>query len=102
MKVRNTSYSDYGFDDKNEVNRLIDFCKGPDFEYRRELIESAECANKLIAGDLFYSLTEDLSYDDISKIKYIPYSKTDFYAYRRKCLQQFREFLILYGKWGRE
>lgn len=75
------------------------YCRGPDFKYRRELIDSAEIANKTIANDLFYSITEGLSYDDICKVKYLPYSKTDFYAYQRKCLEQFRAFLLMYGKW---
>lgn len=97
-KIREMGYKDYGFDNENEAKKIMEYCRGPDFIYRKELIESAERANKSIADDIYYSIMKDLSYDDISVKTIIPYSKTDFYAYRRKCLFFFRDMMRWYGK----
>lgn len=99
MRIRNASYTDYGFDDDKEAKRLMEYCRGPDFIYRQELVESAERANKPIADDIYYSIMRDLSYDKLVINSELPYSKADFYAYRRKCLFYFRDMLRLYGKW---
>lgn len=97
MRTRNKGYKDYGFEEK-EANRLMEYCRKPEFIYRRELIESAERANSALADDIFYSIVKGLSYDSIAINSDIPYSKADFYAYRRKCLFLFRDMLRLYGK----
>uniref|UniRef100_A0AAU8AYV3 Transcriptional regulator n=1 Tax=Dulem virus 35 TaxID=3145753 RepID=A0AAU8AYV3_9CAUD len=104
MKTRQTSYVDYGFVEgnikkKKESNRLKEYCRKPDFNDHITLMHAAVSANESLAGDIFYSIINNLSYEDISRIKYIPISKTDFYGYQRKCLAQFRDLLIMYGKW---
>lgn len=98
MRTREKGYKDYGFENK-EAEKLMEYCRGPDFIYRRELIDSAERANISIADDIFYSIMKNLSYDDLVIKSDIPYSKTDFYAYRRECLFFFRDMMRLYGKW---
>lgn len=97
-RIRNTKYSDYGFRD-GEEKLLKDYCRKEGFSDQETLLQSAISSNPAIAGDLFYSLLNGLSYDSLIKIKYIPYSKGDFYAYQRRCLSVFRNFLLLYGKW---
>ena len=98
MKVRRMSYSDYGFNN-GEEKELKEYCRNEGFADYEMLLQSSISANPAIAGDLFYSLLNGLSYDSLTKIKYIPYSKGDFYAYQRRCLSVFRNFLLLYGKW---
>ena len=98
MKIRGMKYSDYGFE-KGEEKSLKEYCRLESFADHETLLQSAISANPAIAGDLFYSLLNGLSYDSLIKIKYIPYSKCDFYAYQRRCLSVFRNFLLLYGKW---
>lgn len=103
MRIREMGYQDYGFDEageRKESEKIMEYCRAPDFIYRKELIESAERANKSIADDIYYSIVKDLSYDDLVVKSDIPYSKTDFYAYRRKCLFFFRDMMRLYGKWN--
>lgn len=98
MKTREKGYTDYGFD-CGEEKKLKEYCKNSEFREFDTLLQSAISSNPAIAGDLFYSLLNGLSYDSLEKIKYIPYSKGDFYAYQRRCLSVFRNFLLLYGKW---
>lgn len=64
------------------------------------ILHAAEDANPSIANELFYSLVNGLSYDRMMKCKYIPLKRDDFYAYQRKCLATFRNFLLMHGKWG--
>lgn len=101
MRTRYKGYKDYGFDEggeQKESKRIMEYCRAPGFVYRRELLESAERANEALADDIFYSIMKGLSYDSIVVNSDIPYSKADFYAYRRKCLFLFRDMLRLYGK----
>lgn len=98
MNTREMGYSDYGFD-SGEEKLLKQYCRLETFSDYDTLLQSALSANPAIAGDLFYSLLNGLSYDSLIKIKYIPYSKGDFYAYQRRCLSVFRNFLLFYGKW---
>lgn len=98
MKVRLKGYKDYGFEAGEEI-KLKEYCRKEGFSDYDTLLNAAVSANPAIAGDLFYSLLNGLSYDSLIKIKYIPYSKGDFYAYQRRCLSMFRNFLLLYGKW---
>lgn len=100
MKTRNTSYTDYGFQEsEKESKRLKKYCCQPEFDEHVTLMQAAVSANASIAGDLFYSLRENLSYDEIERIKYIPISRGDFYGYQRKCLFIFRDLLRMYRKW---
>ena len=98
MKTREKSYSDYGFE-MNEVKQLKNYCRSMDFNEHKTLLDSAISANPCIAADLYYSIVSGVSYDEITKIKYIPLPKTDFYGYQRRCLTTFRNFLRMYGKW---
>lgn len=89
---------DYGFD-MNEAKRLKEYCRNADFNDHKTLMDSAISSNPSIAADLYYSIVGGVSYDDLSKIKYIPLPKSDFYGYQRRCLATFRNFLLMYGKW---
>lgn len=100
MKTREKGYREYGFLE-GEGKKLRDYCKQEGFRDHDALLSAAVYSNPSIAGDLFYSLLNGLSYDSLIKIKYIPYSKADFYGYQRLCLSIFRNFLLLYGKWGK-
>ena len=98
MKTREKGYKDYGFD-QGEEKRLKSYCCRTDFGEHKFLIDSAIASNPVIAADLYFSITGGVSYDDLTKIKYVPISKPDFYGYQRRCLAIFRNFLLMSGKW---
>lgn len=100
MRKRNMGYQDYGFD-VGEEYKLKEYCKIADQLDQSDLLQSAYCANPYIAHELWYTLITGLSYDKLASIHYIPISKTDFYAYQRACLAQFKDILIQKGKWGK-
>lgn len=64
-----------------------------EYEIRLVLHDAAYKANKYIAEDIVYSIVYGISYDEISKVHYIPIKRTDFYGYCRKCLAIFRDEL---------
>lgn len=98
MRVRETSYRDYGFDE-GEEKRLKAYCRKKDFSDNKLLLDASEHANPDISDDLYYSIVANVSYDDLCKIKYIPLPKVDFYGYQRKCLRMFRNLLMFNRKW---
>lgn len=98
MKTREKGYTDYGFE-KDEGKRLKEYCKKAEFEDHKILIDSAMEANQCIAPELYFSIVSGISYDDLTRIKYIPLPKVDFYGYQRRCLAIFRKTLIGLGKW---
>lgn len=101
MKTREKGYENhyrfFGFD-SDEAKKLKAFCRRPDFAEHKLLLDSAISANPTIASDLYYSLVNGISYDSLSKIKYIPLPQVDFYGYQRKCLFIFRNQLLINNK----
>ena len=98
MRIRNMSYSDYGFA-PGEGERLVDYCGRPDFNEDYLLLECTKKSNEVIAGDLYYSLIRGLSWEQLDRRTMQLYNKTDFYAYRRKALGLFRAALIECGRY---
>ena len=98
MKTRETGYDDYGFE-KKEDKRLKAYCQSVEFDDQILLFHACLEANKQLAGTLYYSLVNNLSYEDIDQRKYVPISKGDFYGWQRKALNIFRNLLILSRKW---
>lgn len=98
MRVRESSYSDYGFN-PGEERQLQEFCKQPDFAEDFLLLECSKKANSAIGGDLYFSLIRGLSWELLDKHTCQMYSKGDFYGYRRKTLGLFRAALIECGRY---
>lgn len=96
MRIREKGYKDYGFEE-GEEKKLIQYCRRREFDRSQELLISAISANADLANDIYYSIVNDLSFDDLSKIKYISANKNDFYAYRRKALANMRNWLIFHN-----
>lgn len=93
MRTRNKKYSDYGMG-SDEVDSLKAFCKSTDFDQHLLLMKCAVSVYAEIAPELYYSLARGLSYDCLSKKRFIPLSRTDFYGYQRKCLATFYNKLM--------
>lgn len=98
MRVRESSYSDYGFN-PGEEKQLKEFCRRSDFSEDFLLLECAKKSNQAIGGDLYFSLIKDLSWEQMDNRICQTYSKSDFYGYRRKTLGLFREALIECGRY---
>lgn len=99
MRIRQVGYEDYGFSDE-EAKKLLAYCHDPrKFGEHELLLKSAISAQKEIANLLYFSITNNCSWERLDNIQYIPISKVDFYAYRRKALALFRNALIECGKW---
>lgn len=93
IRTREKGYKEHGFRDEKEYNDVLKYCQKVDFAYREELLVAAISANSAIASDLYYSVVNNLSYHDLAKIKYITATAVDFYAYRRACLANMRDWL---------
>ena len=52
-----------------------------------------------IAPYVFYSLVDNLSYEDICAKNYLYIGKGDFYGHRRQGMAAIKRWMILYGNW---
>lgn len=98
MRTRYMTLSDHGVYPEDEKG-LLERCRNATKEERHELFHA--CIAAVPPGVEYYiyeSLTTGKSYDVISKTDYIPMKSDDFYAYRRKAMYGFYEFLRMYGK----
>ncbi len=86
MKTRDKSYDSYGLGE-DDIERAYSECRRPENFYL--LFSAAQTANPDISVALAFSLAYNVSYDKLESWCYIPYSKGDFYAYRRKTLAIF-------------
>ena len=98
MRTREMSYSDYGMTD-DEVRYIKDFCKNAD-EKQQTLIKYALTELvPYIAPYVFYSLVENLSYEDICAKDFLYIGKGDFYGHRRQGMAAIKRWMILYNVW---
>lgn len=85
LKLREMGYSDYGLT-QTDADTVIKRCRSEDPELHKQILQCAYDTNPMIGADLYYSICQDVSYERLDAIKNIPYSKGDFYGYRRKCI----------------
>ena len=64
MRTREMSYSDYGMTD-NEVRYIKDFCYHADEEQKNLIRYALAELQPYIAPFVYYSLVDNLSYEDI-------------------------------------
>ena len=98
MRIREKTYNDYGITE-DEKRYIMDFCRNAN-ESEKLLIKTALSElNPYISPYIFYSLVDNLSYDDICKREYIYMCCVDFYAYRRQGIAAIKRWMILNGIW---
>lgn len=85
--------------DKSEVDKLKEYCRSAEFKYNSKLLQFAIWANPQIAPDIYYAIVRGASYEKLTRAKYIPMLKEDFYGYYRKTLADFRDWLVKSGLW---
>lgn len=98
MQTRLMSYADYGIT-KDEVQYIKDFCQNADDEQKQLIKYALSDLNPYIAPYVFYSLVDNLSYEDICAKNYLYIGKGDFYGHRRKGMAAIKRWMILYGIW---
>lgn len=99
MKKREMSYADHGMT-ATEVIYIKEFCRNSNDEEKILIKNALAEINPYVAPYVYYSLVNNLSYDDICKNNYIYMGKGDFYGYRRKGMADIKRWMILYGIWG--
>lgn len=90
MKLREMGYEDYGMT-REEADMIIKKCSHMNLDKSSEILNIAYETNPMIGPDLYYSIVQDVSYERLDAVKSIPYSKGDFYGYRRKAIAIIKE-----------
>ena len=98
MRTREMSYSDYGIT-KDEVQYIKSFCQNADDEQQNLIKYALAELQPYIAPYVFYSLVDNLSYEDICAKNYLYIGKGDFYGYRRQGMAAIKRWMLLYGIW---
>lgn len=93
MRTRDASYWDYGISEA-ESKTLIEICHNADSQTELLLLKAAQEACMEYASSLFYSLRNNLSYEDVCSNNYLYIGKGDFYGYRRKVLYLLKEKIM--------
>ena len=98
MRVREMSYSDHGMTDE-DVRYIFDFCRNASEEEKQIIKNALAELQPYIAPYVFYSLVDNLSYEDICAKNYLYIGKGDFYGHRRQGMAAIKRWMILYGIW---
>ena len=98
MRTREKSYSDYGMTE-DESEYVKSFCRNANDEQRKIIQYALSDLQPYIAPYVFYSLVDNLSYEDICAKNYIYMGKGDFYGHRRQGIAAIKRWMILYGIW---
>lgn len=98
MRTRNMSYSDYGISD-NEMHYILDFCRNSNEDQKAIIKNALAELQPYIAPYVYYSIVDNMSYEDICAKDYIYMSKGDFYGHRRKGMDAIKRWMILYNLW---
>lgn len=98
MRTREMSYEDYGITE-NEKQYILDFCRKADDKQKMIIRNALAELQTYVAPYVYYSLVDNLSYDDICAKNYLYIGKGDFYGHRRKGMAAIKRWMILYGLW---
>ena len=93
MRTREKSYEDYGITDK-EKRYIKDFCRNANDEEKEIIRNALSELQPYIAPFVFYSLVDNLSYEDICAKNYLFIGKSDFYGHRRQGMAAIKRWMI--------
>ena len=85
MRTREMYYKHYGISD-TEIKELRTKCIKASDDDKIMILQCCIEANGVLADDLYFSITQGLGYDTLSRAKGIYIPKGDFYGYQRKAL----------------
>ena len=99
MRIREMSMEDHGVFPGDE-EKLKRYCRNLNAEERLRLFQCAISAAPGLEIAVYESLITGIGYRTLIKRgKQIPAKEDDFYAYRRKVLAKFYDWLRMTGKW---
>lgn len=99
MRVREMSLADHGVFPGDE-EKLKRYCRKLAVEERLRLFQCAISAAPGLEIAVYESLITGIGYRTLIKRgRQIPAKEDDFYAYRRKALAKFYDWLRMTGKW---
>lgn len=101
MRTREMSYEDYGMNDK-EVRYIKEFCRNANQEEKTIIKYALSEIQPYIAPFVYYSLVNNMSYEELCGKEYIYTGKVDFYGHRRQGIACIKRWLILYNMWELE
>lgn len=81
MRTRYKKYSDYGLTN-DDIQSVMQYCSSDEADTDM-IMSCAIMANDALAGYLYESVVNRASY---GSMYFVPITKTDFYAYRRKMI----------------
>lgn len=99
MRTRNMSLTDHGVFPGDE-NALKDYCRKLTVEERLRLFQCSISVAPGLEIAIYESITEGKGYrTQIKRGNQIPAKEDDFYAYQRKVLAEFYDWLRMTGRW---
>lgn len=102
MRTRYRTYDYYGIAPE-DVKKLRNYCRNMGQEDRLRLFQCAISKAPGLELLIYESITEGLGYISLSRRRgVIPAKADDFYAYQRRTLADFYDWLRMTGKWNRE
>ena len=98
MRTREKSYKDYGMDEK-EVRYVKEFCRNANEEEKMIIKYALSEIQPYIAPFVYYSLVDNMSYEELCGKDYIYIGKGDFYGHRRQGMGCIKRWMILNNMW---
>jgi hypothetical protein len=99
MRARNRGYNEYGIP-PDDVRRVRDYCRKMGREDRLRLFQCAISNAPGLELLIYESLTEGVGYDRLDRKRGVPAKSDDFYAYQRKTVAEFYDWLRMTGRWN--
>ena len=102
MRTRYRTYDYYGIAPE-DVKKLRNYCRNMGQEDRLRLFQCAISKAPGLELLIYESITEGIGYISLRRRRGgIPAKADDFYAYQRRTLADFYDWLRMTGKWDKE
>nr|DAG08584.1 MAG TPA: hypothetical protein [Caudoviricetes sp.] len=99
MRTRDRSYDYYGISPE-DVKKLRNYCRNMGQEDRLRLFQCAISKAPGLELLIYESITEGIGYISLRRRRGgIPAKADDFYAYQRRTLADFYDWLRMTGRW---
>lgn len=90
MRIRTALFKDYGIS-QDQATKLRKWCRNATPEQQALILQCCQAARPDMATILFFSITQGVGYDVLSRAVYIPLSAIDFYGYQRLAFSKIYE-----------
>lgn len=99
MRTRDKSYDYYGISPE-DAKKLRNYCRNMDQEDKFRLFQCAISKAPGLELLIYESITEGIGYISLKRRRgEIPAKADDFYAYQRRTLADFYDWLRMTGRW---